>query len=143
MLSSLYFGFVLSVLAARHVLRGNPSYFKMLRMFYMCFFMTIALSHSYVSICIFSPFLYLFNNFMNIKGVSDTKFIRLIAVRFLQHTNPVYISIKTYEIMCDYLQSLLSYTHKVQLISNYLLYAYDKNQIQDLEYKCRKRGRWS
>ena len=141
MLSSLYSGFVLSVLVVRHVLRGNPSYFKMLRKFYMCFFMTIALPHSHVPICTFSPFLYLFNNFMNIKGVSDSEFIRLIAVRLLQHTNPVYISIKTYEIMCDYLQSLLLYTHKVQLIAIHLLYTYDKNQIQDLKYKCRNRGR--
>ena len=77
---------------------------------------------------------------MNTKGVSDPEFTRLIAVRLLQHTNPVYISIKTYEIMCDYLQSLLLYTHKVQLISIHLLYTDDKNQIQDLKYKCRKRG---
>ena len=45
--------------------------------------------------------------------------------------------------MCDYLQSLLLYTHKVQLISIHLLYKYDKNQIHDLKYECRKRGRWS
>ena len=146
MMSSLYSGFVLSVLAVRYALCGNPSHFKILRKFYMCFFMTIALPHSYVPICIFPPFLFLFYNFMNIIGVSDTEFIRLIAVRLLQHTNPVYISIWTfdmYEIMCDYLQSLLLYTHKVQLISIHLLYTYDKNLTQDLKYECRKRGRWS
>ena len=42
--------------------------------------------------------------------------------------------------MCDYLQSLLLYTHEVQTISIHLLYNYDKNQIQDLKYDCRKCG---
>ena len=141
MLSSLYSDFVLSALAVRHVLRGNPYHFKMPRKFYMCFFMIKALPHSYVPICIFSPLLYLFHNFMNIIGESDPEFISLIAVRLLQHTNPVYISIKTYQIMCDYLQSILLYTHKFQTISIHLLYDYDKTQIQDLKYDCRKRGR--
>ena len=85
-----------------------------------------------------SPFLYLFHNFINIIGVSDPEFIRLIVFRLLQHTNPVYISIKTYEIMCDYLQSLLWYTHKVQLISIHLLYTYEKNQIQDFRIWMQK-----
>ena len=143
MLSSLYSGFVLSVLAVKHVLRGNPSDFKMLRKFYMCFFMTIALPHSYVLICIFSHFLYLFHNFMTIIGVSDPDFIRVIAVRLLQHNDPVYITIKTYEIMCDYLQSLLLYTNKIQMISIVLLYNYDKNQIKDWKYEWRKHGRSS
>ena len=78
---------------------------------------------------------------MNIIGVSDAEFIRLIAVRLLHRKNPVYISIQTYDLMCDYLRSLLVYTHKVQLTSIHLLFNYDKNQIQDLKYECRKRGR--
>ena len=45
--------------------------------------------------------------------------------------------------MCDYLQSLLLCAHEVQTISIHLLYNYDKIQIQDLKYDCRKRGRWS
>ena len=71
----LYNGFALFVQTVRHVLRGNSSHFKMIRRVYICFFMTIALPHSYVLICIIFPFLYLFHNFMNTIGVSDAKYI--------------------------------------------------------------------
>ena len=38
--------------------------------------MTIALSHSYVLICVIFPFLCLFRNFMNIIEVSDKEYIQ-------------------------------------------------------------------
>ena len=71
MLSSLNNAFALFAQADGHVLRGNRSHFKVLRKFYMCFFMTIALPHG----CIF-PFLYLFHIFFYIIGVSDAEHIR-------------------------------------------------------------------
>ena len=89
MLSYLYNAFALFAQVVRHVLRGNPSHFKVLREFYMCFFMTIALPHIYAPICVYFPFLYLFHNFMNMIGVSDAEYIRSIAVRLLQCTNPI------------------------------------------------------
>ena len=71
MLSSLYTTFSLFAQAVTHVLRGNPSHFKVLKKFCMCFLMTITLPHRYVPICAVFPFLYLFRNFKNIIGVGD------------------------------------------------------------------------
>ena len=47
MLSSLFHAFALFDQAVRHVLRGNPSHFKVRRKFYMCFFITMALPRRY------------------------------------------------------------------------------------------------
>ena len=49
--------------------------------------MSIALPSSYVPICVFSPFLYLFHNVVNIIGVSDPEYISEIDVRLLQCTD--------------------------------------------------------
>ena len=75
MLLSLYSCFVLIAQAVRHVLLGDPSHFKMLRKFYVLFHDLFALPHSYVLICVFFHFLYLFYNFMNITGVNDAEYI--------------------------------------------------------------------
>ena len=89
MFSSLYNAFALFAQTVRHVPRGNPSHFKVLRKFYMCFFMTIALPHRYVPICVFFPIFYLFHDFMNTIGVSDAEYILKIAVMLHQCTNPM------------------------------------------------------
>ena len=73
MLSFLYNAFALFAKAVRHVLHGNPSNFKVLRKFYMYFFMTFPCltgMPQYVYL-----FLYLFHNFMNMIGVSDAGYI--------------------------------------------------------------------